>query len=119
MKKFEINLTDLHFHAFHGVMQQENLVGNEFIVNAAVTISADNFCVTEDNLDDTISYADLYDIICSEMRSPKKLLETVAVCIANRIKEKWQNVQNGEIEIIKLAPPIAGIQGKSSVKYFF
>lgn len=119
MKEFRISLENLHFYAFHGVLPQERTVGNEFIVTAAVTISAETFSAEADDLDSTISYADLFEIIKEEMDTPRRLLESVAVSIAERFKSGWKNIQSGQIKIVKTAPPIPDCQGSSAVEYFF
>lgn len=91
MKTIEIALSDLHFHARHGVFKQENIVGNEFIVALNVRIPFTDG-IDDDDLDATISYADLYDIIADEMKRPRKLLETVANDICLRICGKWPQI---------------------------
>lgn len=119
MGLFRISLENLHFHAFHGVFPQEQTVGNEFIVTASVMISADNFSPEEDDLEKTISYASLFEIVKTEMETPRRLLESVAVAIANRFRTEWKEIQSGQIKIVKVAPPIPDCQGSSAVEYFF
>ncbi|MDE7401978.1 MAG: dihydroneopterin aldolase, partial [Muribaculaceae bacterium] len=63
MKTFRIYLKNLRFFSKIGVFQYERTIGNEFQVNVAVEISAENF--VSESLDTTISYADLYDIVKS------------------------------------------------------
>lgn len=118
MKTIEIALSDLHFHARHGVFKQENIVGNEFIVALNVRIPFTDG-IDDDDLDATISYADLYDIIADEMKRPRKLLETVANDICLRICGKWPQILSGEITICKSTPPIPGITGNASVSIIF
>lgn len=118
MKEFEINLKDIHFYSYHGVMSQESKVGNEFTVNLSIRIPYSDD-ILKDDLEATISYADLYDIVAEEMASPKKLLETVAAQICKRCYEKWDYILGGEITICKSAPPIRGITGQSEVRLFF
>lgn len=115
---FNIKLTDLHFHAHHGVLPQETKVGNEFIVSVSIAIPF-NEAILDDDLDATISYADIYDIVKEEMDKPKKLLETVAAMISIRIKQRWNEILCGEIKICKSTPPIPGISGASEVDFFF
>lgn len=115
---FEISLSDLKFHAFHGVLPQENKVGNEFVVTVTIRIPYSRD-ILDDNLDATISYADLYEIVAEEMHSPKKLLETVAARIAGKIKAKWNQVLGGKITICKSTPPINKITGAAEVGLFF
>ena len=116
--EFEITLADLRFHAHHGVMPQETMVGNEFCVSVSVRIpySAD---ILDDSLDATISYADIYEIVKEEMRKPKKLLETVAAIIRERLSSRWPQIKRGEITICKSTPPIGGITGNAKVRLFF
>ena len=115
---FRIKLSGLRFYAFHGVLPQEQKVGNEFIVNVAVSIPFDN-AILDDQLEATISYADIYDIVAEEMSHARKLLETVAATISIRLKEKWPRISNGTISICKSTPPIAGITGNSEVEIIF
>ena len=58
---FRISLEDCRFHAFHGVLPQERRVGNDFSVSAVVCYTPAD--ILSDNLDSTISYADLYEIM--------------------------------------------------------
>lgn len=116
---FDISLKDARFHAHHGVFEQETAVGNEFRVNLTVRIDASNFDADGDDLTGTLSYADLYEVIRQEMANTARLLETVCVRTARRLRRDFPLIQSGEIEIIKVAPPIPGIVGSTGVKYYF
>lgn len=118
MKEFEITLSDLRFHAYHGVMPQETKVGNEYIVELAVRIPYSD-AILQDNIADTISYADIYEVIKSEMGKPRKLIETVATGIADCISHLWPEIISGRITICKSTPPIPGISGAAKVTLFF
>ncbi|MDE6339803.1 MAG: dihydroneopterin aldolase [Muribaculaceae bacterium] len=61
-----IKLKDLLFHSLIGVEEQERIVGNEFRVNVELTYSADHF--ENENLESTISYAEVYALVEEEMR---------------------------------------------------
>ncbi|MDE5552393.1 MAG: dihydroneopterin aldolase, partial [Muribaculaceae bacterium] len=58
IEKYTVGLRDMRIFAYHGVMPQENRVGNEYRVNCSVSYitSGEN----NDNIDNTISYADLH-----------------------------------------------------------
>lgn len=118
MKDFEITLADLHFHARHGVLRQENKVGNEFVVSITIRIPFSDGIINDD-ISCTISYADIYEIVKNEMSRPRKLLETVATSIQKGLTDKWPHIKNGEITICKLTPPIPNITGNARVKLFF
>lgn len=118
MAEFEITLSNLRFHSYHGVLPQENIVGNEFSVSVSVMIQYKEE-ILDDNLDSTISYADIYEIVEQEMATPRKLLETVAAHIRNRIIHNWEHISGGHITICKSTPPISGITGIAKVTLFF
>ena len=116
---FNIALRDLRFYSRIGVGPQEREVGNEFSVDVEVEYDAGRF--VSERLETTISYADIYDIVASEMAPEKEwlLLESVAVAIAGQILERWDEVERGKIRIAKLAVPLKGIHGSASVEYRF
>lgn len=116
--EFEISLEDLRFYAYHGVFDDEREVGNEFRVSLSVFLPVMKDA-GNDLLDSTVSYADLFDIVSREMKKPRKLLETVALDTANRIKEKFESISRGFIKIEKLHPPIPEMLGKASVTLHF
>lgn len=118
MKEFEIVLKELRFFGRHGVLDQETLIGNEFIVDVRVRIPYSD-TILDDKLDYTISYADIYTIVEEEMLKPRKLLETVAACICNRLSTTWPQILSGSISICKSTPPIPRITGSSEVRLFF
>lgn len=114
----KIMLRDLRFYARHGVMEQEQTVGNEFKLDLEITLPT-NEGMVNDSLEDTVSYVDLYEIVRQSMSKPRKLLETVVAEIGYKIKRKFPQVESGSVTIIKLAPPIPGIAGSAGVEYSF
>ncbi len=102
--KTTITLDKMRFHAFHGVLEQERKVGNEFEVSLTVKYDFKKALYT-DNLDDTLNYAELYAVVEREMNEPSKLLECVAGRIIGAVKKEFPNIDGGEIEVKKLTPP--------------
>lgn len=115
-KQFTIKLNGLRFFAKIGVIPQERVAGNEFTVNVELVCDASNFI--PENLDTTISYADVYEEIDKIMRQERMLLETVAEEIADTINLRWPKIKSTKVEITKIAPPISGISGNCSVEYY-
>lgn len=102
--KTNIRLERMHFHAFHGVMEQERRVGNDFEVSVEVSYPFEK-ALYSDKLEDTLNYATLYDIVAKEMAVPSQLLEHVAGRIITAIKKEIPTVTAGELSITKLHPP--------------
>ena len=116
--EFEISLNKLSFYAYHGVLETEKKIGNEFQVSITVRIPGREE-IAKDNLKDTVSYADLYEIIKEEMSIPRNLLEKVAFEISQRIRKKFKEVMGGRIYIEKVHPPIQNMLGSASVTLNF
>ena len=72
-----IELKDVRLYAFHGVLEQERRVGGDYSVSLRVHY---NICkaMETDDVNDTLNYAHLLDIIKQEMAVPSNLLEHVA-----------------------------------------
>lgn len=112
---FIIRLEKLGFFSHIGVASQELEVGNEFEVDCEIEMSAHNF-VSED-LESTVSYADVYSVIEEIMTLRWRLLESAAKEIAERCCLKWTGIRRISVKIRKVTPPITGIQGSCSVEY--
>ena len=110
-----ITLRDVCFHAFHGVMPQERSVGADFLLNLRVGYPLQSAMET-DSLEDTISYAALYDLVADEMRIPSKLLEHVAGRIANALLKAYPEIDSIDLEIMKKNPPMGADCAGASVE---
>ncbi len=109
---FTISLHNLVFHAFHGLYEEETVLGNEFIVNASVDFDSDE---PVHNLRQTIDYVAVYDIIKQHMLQPTPLLETLAQQITQAILDFDNRIEQVSISIEKKNPPISHMQGSVSV----
>lgn len=100
-----IILNGMRFYAYHGVMPQENVVGHEYTVDMELDVDFSRAMLTDD-LDDTVSYADVYEILKSEMAVPSKLLEHVVCRISKTIFTKYDAVKKVKIRLMKQNPPM-------------
>lgn len=109
--KTAIFLDGVRFHAYHGVMPQEGVVGADFTISIRVEYDFMR-AVETDDLADTISYADLYDLVAKEMRQPSRLLEHVAGRIVRAVVDAYPQVMAVDIRLSKDNPPMgADCQG--------
>ena len=99
-----IYLKNVRFHAYHGVLQQERTVGNDYVVNLTVGYDFTGAMET-DELSATINYAELYEIIKEEMAIPSKLLEHVAGRIGKRLFSEYSAICQIQLAITKENPP--------------
>ena len=117
MAHFIISLDRMRMFGRIGVFEQERIVGNEFVLDVRVRIDADR--VSNDDVEGTISYADIYDEVKRVMEKPHRLLETVASEIGQRLRVRWPEIIDGNVSITKSVPPISGFDGSANVAYFF
>lgn len=101
-----IFLRNLRFHAYHGVDRQEQLTGNEYEVSLRIKVDLTEV-LNSDDVTDTINYAEVYRMVAQEMEKPRKLLETVAGAIAQRLFESWEQIEAIDIRLTKLNPPMS------------
>lgn len=100
-----IFLRNLRFHAFHGMLPQECITGNDYLVNVRIKFPLSDVFQT-DCITDTISYADAYECIRREMEKPSQLLEHVAGRIGKCLIDSHPVIEEVDIEIMKINPPM-------------
>jgi dihydroneopterin aldolase len=110
-----VELHNLLFFAYHGLHEEEQKTGNQFRVDLAVTYESPE--TIETDISETINYAGLYALVKKQMLIPAGLLETLAMTIAQKIKDQHPQIKKIAISIAKLHPPIAGFRGKVGVSY--
>lgn len=112
----EIHLRDLRFYAHHGVLPQERVVGGRFTVQISLEMTATTAALDDDNLEGTVSYADVYDVAKEVMAQPSKLLEHVAARLLQQLLATFPQVQRATVEIQKDNPPLGAELGGCSVR---
>lgn len=110
-----IELKKLQFFAFHGLYEEEKKTGNEFEVNLFVDYIPNTVIITD--MSATINYAELFELVKTEMQKPRGLLETLAMEIVELIHSLYPQIVKAEISITKLHPPIATFTGSVGVQY--
>ena len=105
LDKGYILLSDLCFHAFHGVLPQERLVGGNFVVDLRVGYPLAQ-AMTSDQVNDTLNYASLYALVEREMQQPSSLLEHVAGRIAQAIAKTFPQALSIDLTLTKQNPPM-------------
>jgi 7,8-dihydroneopterin aldolase/epimerase/oxygenase len=111
----KIFLEEVKIYAYHGVLPEENIIGTYYILNAE--LHTDLWQAAEsDDLNDTISYADINEIIHHEMKIKSKLLEHVAGRIISKIHEKFPQIDYIRLRITKTSPPMLGEMKGASIE---
>ncbi|UKT65302.1 dihydroneopterin aldolase [Pedobacter mucosus] len=111
--KQTVALRDVKCFALHGYYPEEQLIGNHFIVDLDTEFTPISF---EDDLAQTVNYEDLNAIIIEEMKNTQKLLETVLKNIISKVIKLYPFVDQINVSVQKLNPPMPGQVGFSFVK---
>ena len=100
-----IRLEGMKFYAYHGVLPQENLVGANYYIDLRLKTDFSRAAET-DELEDTISYADIHAAVQVEMNISSKLLEYVCQRIARRLFQDFPTIETIDISLFKENPPM-------------
>lgn len=100
-----IVLQHVKFHAYHGVLPQERLTGNDYVVDLRIRYDVETATVS-DQVEDTLNYAEVFQLLQQEMAVPSALIERVAGRIASRLERKFPAIQAIDLKIIKENPPM-------------
>lgn len=103
----KIVIEDLKIYAYHGALPEETQIGTYYLLN--VEVHADLWkAVGTDDLNDTINYAEINEIIHQQMKISSKLMEHAAGRILKNIKVKFPQITFVKIRITKTNPPMTG-----------
>ncbi len=110
----KVELKNVYFHAFHGLYEEEKKAGNDYEFNLSVSWDEDELIT---NLNETVNYVKLYELVKAEMKSPRSLLETLLMELAEKIHEEFPRVKEINMSVTKLNAPIINFAGSTSVSY--
>ena len=104
----KIIIEEMEFYAFHGHYQEEQIVGNRFLVDLDIrtdlSVPADS-----DKLADALNYQKVYQIIKKEMKRTKSnLLENIGKRMLDALFQEMEGIQKATIRVRKLNPPLGG-----------
>lgn len=102
-----IALEGMEFHAHHGVYPEERKTGRTFIVDVYLEVDTSNAAIT-DELNDTVDYADVFEIVKQIMETPLNLLEHVVEKILVTVLNHSARVQEVKVRVSKMDPPLPG-----------
>ena len=100
-----IEVSGIKIFAYHGCLEEEAIIGGNYIVDVAVEADVSQSAVADD-LDKTIDYGTICEIVKEEMGQRSKLIETVAHRILAKIKGTWKSIDLATVTVRKLRPPV-------------
>lgn len=104
----KISLNNLQFYGFHGLLPEENKLGQRFNVDVELFVDLKKAGVSDD-MNDSIHYGHAYDLIKGIVEGEaKNLIEAVAETIAGTLLTSFDLLTACRVKVIKPDPPIPG-----------
>lgn len=106
MNKTKIELKNLVFFAYHGVLEEEAKLGQRFNVDVLLTLE-DGLEFKADTMEQTVNYVEVYALV-KEIVGNKRfnLIERLAEVIGSEILRKFDKVTEATIKIRKPSVPV-------------
>ncbi len=105
----KIIMKNLCFYGYHGVLPEENKLGQKFFIDVELYVNLKTAGISDD-VEDTVNYAEAYAIVKEITENQQyKLIEALAENIADTILNKFQTVEEIEIQVRKPEAPVKGI----------
>ena len=104
----------MDFYAYHGFFEEEQRLGNRFTVDIELSVDFGK-AGESDELGLTVDYGQVYEVVSALMKSPAKLLETIATDINADVLKAFPSVLSTSVIVSKHNPPIGGICESASI----
>lgn len=102
-----IEIEGMEFYAYHGHFEEEQIVGNKFIVYLKMEVETQK-ASQSDNLKDAVNYQIAYNVIKEQMKYKSHLLEHIAGRILDALYNELDGIHKATVKISKLNPPMGG-----------
>ena len=111
-----IILAGIAFYGYHGVMLEENKLGQRFRIDLELGLDMNDAARTDD-VRATISYADVYDLVKEAFEEKRfKLIEALGHHIMVRLFERFEHLDWIRIKVRKPQAPLPIVAGEAAIE---
>ncbi|MBM3429335.1 MAG: dihydroneopterin aldolase [Bacteroidetes bacterium] len=110
-----IYVNDIEVYAQHGCLEEEAVIGGKYIIDAVFHVDVKK-AAHHDDLDLTIDYVKVTEIVQREMAIRAKLIESVGYRILHALENEFPQAEAIRVKLTKIAPPIPGQVGSVSIE---
>ena len=104
----KIIMKNMEFYGYHGVLIEEQIKGQNFYIDLEMYLDLKK-AGNNDNLEDTVDYSKIYDIIKYITENYKfRLIEKLADSISREILSKYEMIKEVVVCVKKPDAPISG-----------
>jgi len=102
-------LKGLKFHGYHGVLPEENVLGQKFVIDLTMSVDLRKAGETDD-LNHTVNYAEVFRQVKLVVEGPpQQLIETVAAKIAKDVLDSHEAVRDIMVRVQKPHVALEGV----------
>ena len=102
-----INVNGIKLYAYHGCLEEEAVIGGNYIVDVKIETDFTQAQV-EDDLSKTVDYVIVFNIVKAQMAIRSKLIEHAAALIVGGLIKQIPAIQHVEVKLTKINPPMNG-----------
>lgn len=100
-----MQLKRMVFFGYHGVIPEENRLGQKYYVDLDMRLDLDR-AAKSDDVQDTVNYADVHSLVKEIVEGPHvKLIETLAHNIASAVLGTYTSIIEMTVSVTKPNPP--------------
>jgi len=103
----QIALEGMKFFAYHGYYEEEQLIGNNYVIDVYLYTDFEN-AAKSDDLAETINYEEVFSICKKIMSEKMRLLETIVHKIIVEIKSNYASLRSVRVKLSKISPSMGG-----------
>ena len=106
---YVIRMKNCAFFARHGVLDEEERLGQRFYVDAALTVDPGRALV-EDSIEDTVNYGIAFTVIEKIITGQRRFrIEALALEVARALTARFPQIKKAEITVRKPNAPVPGV----------
>ena len=108
-----ILIEGVKLYAYHGCLEEEAIIGGNYVIDIEIKANLDEAIKTDD-LNNTVDYMKVYQIVRREMKIRSNLIEHAANRIARALLNELKKAEEVAVNVTKLNPPVNGEAEKVS-----
>lgn len=109
MTAYTIRMKNCAFFARHGIMDEEERLGQRFYVDAVLHVVPEG-SLEQDSISQTVDYGIAFEVIEKIVTGKRRfLIEALATECAKALVERFHQIQSAEITVRKPNAPVKGV----------
>ncbi|MFZ5942645.1 MAG: dihydroneopterin aldolase [Bacillota bacterium] len=105
----KIIMKNMVFFGYHGLLQEENILGQRFCVDIEMSLDLRKVGTT-DCVNDTVSYAEVYEMVKNIVSQRRfRLIEALAETLAADVLKEFTLIEEILVRIRKPEAPVNGV----------